>query len=134
MRVAGRGVGVEMGKPDRGEAILDAVFDDVNQRLNPNGDECWYCGGEGETYDCIDGCCVDAESGCPDCALPCLECRIYAARKAKMVREEVIRIGDIDVAVAWLKHVGRWHEGISPDRILGSLKVAAAALSSPVEA
>ncbi len=91
--------------PDRGEVLLGLIYDEVDQRLNPNNDECWYCGGEGATYDCIDGCCIDAESGCPDCYRPCIECRINKAMRAKAVREEVIKANDPEIAVAWLKDV-----------------------------
>lgn len=36
--------------------------------------ECPLCGGEGNTYECFDGCCEDAEWGCEDCIRPC-ECQ-----------------------------------------------------------
>lgn len=36
--------------------------------------ECWNCSGDGELYDCLDGCCEDSESGCPDCAYACDIC------------------------------------------------------------
>ncbi len=39
-----------------------------------DGDECGNCGGEGFTYLCIDGCCVDAEEGCDLCARRCDWC------------------------------------------------------------
>jgi hypothetical protein len=38
------------------------------------GDECGNCGGEGYTYNCIDGCCVNAEDGCELCASRCDWC------------------------------------------------------------
>ena len=118
---------------DRGTVLLDAIYDDVDQRINPDNEECLHCGGEGETYDCIDGCCVDAESGCADCARPCLECRLYAGRRAKVVREEVIKSGDLEIAVAWLKSIGRWQEGITPDQVRQQLEAAKAKLESPAE-
>jgi hypothetical protein len=71
---------------EKGERILDVIYDEVDGRLNPDGEECWYCGGEGETYDCIDGCCLDAERGCPDCARRCLECFLYAGRRHRQAR------------------------------------------------
>ena len=37
--------------------------------------DCWECGGEGLTFDCLDGCCVNAEVGCDDCAQRCQICR-----------------------------------------------------------
>lgn len=67
----------------RAETILAAIYDEVDHRLNPNHDECWHCGGEGETYDCFDGFCENAEDGCPDCARPCPECRLYTAQRSK---------------------------------------------------
>lgn len=36
--------------------------------------DCIECGGEGFVWDCFDGFCVDAESGCDDCTRPCPEC------------------------------------------------------------
>jgi hypothetical protein len=35
---------------------------------------CGNCGGEGLVYDCFDGFCMDAESGCDDCARRCDWC------------------------------------------------------------
>lgn len=35
---------------------------------------CGNCGGEGFTFDCIDGCCEDAEMGCDLCTSPCSWC------------------------------------------------------------
>lgn len=122
-----------MGEIDRGDVLLDAIYDEVDQRLNPDNEECWHCGGEGETYDCFDGCCIDAELGCPDCARPCLECRLYAGRRAKAIREEVIKSGDLDIAIAWLKSIGRWREGITPDQVRQQLEVAKAKLEVPAE-
>jgi len=114
----------------RGEVLLDMIYDEVDQRLNPNQEECWHCGGEGATYDCIDGCCVDAESGCEDCERPCIECKINAAQRAKAVREEVIKANDTEIAVAWLKHIGRWRDGITDEQIKAELTKAASALAS----
>lgn len=111
---------------DRGEVLLDAIYDEVDHRLNPNSDECWNCGGDGYTYDCIDGCCEDAESGCELCSRPCPECRIYAAERAKAVREEVIKSGDTDIAIAWLKQIGRWRDGIDRQMVQAELEKAAA--------
>jgi hypothetical protein len=77
------------------EAILQAIYDDVDQRLNPN----------------------DAESGCSDCARPCVECRLYAGRRAKAIREQVIENGDVDVAIAWLKSIGRWSGKVTREQV-----------------
>jgi hypothetical protein len=38
-------------------------------------DDCPNCGGEGVYYDCIDGMCADAESGCDLCARKCDWCQ-----------------------------------------------------------
>lgn len=114
---------------DRGESLLSEIYDDVENRLNPNGDDCWYCGGDGETYDCIDGCCFNADYGCAACATPCRECRIYAAAKAKAVREEVIRLGDLDTAVAWLKRIGRWDDSVTREQVEEQLSAGRRALS-----
>jgi hypothetical protein len=109
---------------ERGERILEAIEDDVVMRLNPSGDECWYCGGEGYTHDCFDGFCEAAEYGCADCSRPCRECTIFNGRIAKAVREEVIKSGDAEVAVAWLKSIGRWNDGITMDRVRAELEAA----------
>ncbi len=113
-----------MSNRDRGEIILSAIYDDVDHRLNPNDEACWHCGGEGLIYDCIDGCCEDAESGCDDCSRTCPECIIYTDQRAKAVREQVIASGDTDVAIAWLKEIGRWHDGITPDQVTAELSAA----------
>lgn len=109
---------------DRGELLLDCIVEDVDHRLNPDGDECWHCGGEGATYDCIDGFCADPESGCSLCYRPCQECVIFNGNRAKAIREEVIKSGDTDIAIAWLKSIGRWSNGITRDRV--STEMAAA--------
>lgn len=38
--------------------------------------ECPYCGGEGFTFDCIDGSCEDCDIGCDDCTRPCSHCSL----------------------------------------------------------
>ena len=113
-----------MGEQDRGEILLGFIYDDIDNRLNPDREECWYCGGEGETYDCIDGCCDDPESGCVDCARRCLECRLYAGRRAKAIREEVIKSADTDIAIAWLKSIGRWNDSITRDEVQRQIELA----------
>lgn len=52
--------------PDEPHDVYDGSLDDM--------DECGNCGGEGYTYDCIDGCCVNAEDGCELCAHRCDWC------------------------------------------------------------
>lgn len=115
---------------ERGEIMLDMIQEDVERRLNPNDDECWHCFGEGVTYDCFDGFCENAEEGCPDCAKPCLECALHRRNVAKAVREEVVKTGDVDVATAWLKSIGRWNDDITPDRVRQELADAAAKLEA----
>lgn len=44
-------------------------------------DGCPNCGGEGFTYLCIDGCCIDAESGCDLCASRCDWCNAPVKRE-----------------------------------------------------
>lgn len=119
-----------MDKRSRGEVILDMIYDDVDQRLNPDREECWHCGGDGETWNCIDDCCIDADIGCELCRTPCIECRIYAGRRARAIREEVIKADDVDVAIAWLKHIGRWRDGITEEQVKEQLAVAKVAVTS----
>jgi hypothetical protein len=120
-------------RPQRGEVLLACIYDDVDSRLNPDNEECWHCGGEGETYDCFDGCCVDAESGCPDCARPCLECKLYARRRARAIREEVIKSDDVDIARAWLKEQGRLRADVTDDMIREQLIAAKSAIEKTAE-
>jgi hypothetical protein len=120
-----------MNDRTRGEIMLDFIYDEVDQRLNPNGEECWNCGGEGATFDCIDGCCVDAESGCEDCERPCIECKINAGLRAKAIREEVIKSNDIETAIAWIKSVGRWRDDITHESVRAELELAADKLNQP---
>lgn len=107
---------------ERGERILEAIHEDVQHKLNPSGDDCWHCGGEGYTYDCIDGCCEDAESGCAECERRCPECALHEHQYSKAIREAVIECGDVDVAIAWLKEIGRWRDDITRERVADELK------------
>lgn len=111
---------------DRGRLLLDAIEDDVGRRLNPSDEGCWHCGGEGYTHECFDGFCETAEDGCEDCSRPCPECVIFKDKFAKAVRQEVIKSGDAEIAVAWLKSIGRWNDGITMDRVQAELAAAAA--------
>ena len=61
--------------PTPAEHIDDWYCDDQD-------DECPYCGGEGVTYDCFDGQCLDAEEGCDLCARRCDHCRPVPAVQA----------------------------------------------------
>lgn len=94
---AGRGRAV-VSEQNRGRMLLDFICDEVDHRLNPGGEDCWYCGGEGVTFDCFDGFCLDSDVGCEDCTRDCPECRTHKHNYLKAVREEVIRTNDIDVA------------------------------------
>jgi hypothetical protein len=114
----------------RGEVLLNLVYDEVEQRMNPGQEECGACGGEGYTYDCFDGCCVDAESGCEECARPCVECRMHRLAFLKAVREEVIRSDDLELAIAWLKKIGRWRDSITPAQIAAAREAERAKLSA----
>lgn len=107
---------------NRGQRLLDWIEEDVDFRLNPEGEDCPECHGEGGTYDCIDGCCVDAEDGCPDCFTPCLGCRIYERDRRRAIRKEVVELGDIDVGIAWLKSVGRWPHDIPREQVAEELE------------
>jgi hypothetical protein len=106
---------------DRGEVLLEFIEDEVRQRLNPDNEDCWHCGGEGETFDCIDGCCLDADSGCELCKRDCLECRINEITFKKSVRIEVLRTLDIDIAIAWLKSRDKWSDGLTRHDVLLNL-------------
>lgn len=82
--------------------LLNAIYDDAHQELNANDDDCPHCGGEGYTFDCFDGFCVDAESGCEDCARRCPECVRLEKQIERYVRVQVLRAMDIPLARAWL--------------------------------
>lgn len=116
---------------DRGQRLLYAIYDDVDHALNPDGDECWHCGGTGATYDCIDGCCENAAEGCAICERRCPECMIHEKNRAKAVREAVIKSGDVELAAAWLKSVGRWSDGITIGQIGAELDDARRRMETP---
>lgn len=103
---------------NRGQVLLEAIEEEVIQRLNPSGEDCPECGGEGYTYDCFqEFACIDPESGCPDCVRSCLWCAELKRNRRKAVREEVIKSDDVDIAIAWLKDVGRWSDSITPEQV-----------------
>jgi len=110
---------------DRGEMLLGMICDEIDQRMNPDDEECPECGGEGYTFDCFDGCCVDADSGCDDCGRRCIACARHKHTRLKAVRMEVIKSGDVDIARAWLKEIGRWKPEITDDQIRAELAAAA---------
>ena len=114
---------------NRGEIILEAIEDEAIQRLNPSGEDCPECGGEGYTYYCFEQfACIDPESGCEDCARRCRWCAELRHDLLKAVREEVIKSNDIEIAAAWLKNIGRWRDGITEEQIKAELANAAAKL------
>lgn len=112
-------------------AAYDALVEDIDHDLNPRDEECWHCGGEGYTYDCVDGCCVDAESGCEDCARRCVECAMHERNRLKAIREAVIKANNIDLAIAWLKTIGRWRAGITREQVQSQLDEANAKMAVP---
>jgi len=107
---------------NKGQLTFDWICEHVDFSLNPKGDDCPECFGEGGTYDCIDGCCVNAEDGCPDCFTPCLECSAYKRDRRRAIRKEVVELGDVDVGIAWLKSVGRWQHDITREQVAEALE------------
>ena len=39
-----------MKNKNRGEILLDFICEEIDQRLNPEGEDCPECGGEGFVY------------------------------------------------------------------------------------
>src|SRR6185437_1127601 len=107
-----------MNKETRGEVLLDAIYDEIDQALNPSGEDCPECGGDGYTYHCFEEwACFDPEGGCSECARRCLWCAELNRDRLKAVREEVIKSDDVDIARAWLKSIGRWRDNITDEQI-----------------
>jgi hypothetical protein len=106
---------------DIGERALDMIWDEVRMRLNPSGEECPTCGGDGVVFECFDGFCLDAEVGCEDCTSDCAECRRFRRRLDAEVWAEVIEADSIPIAKAWLKSVNRWRDDITDDQIKAEL-------------
>lgn len=123
-----------LSEVERGKVLFDCICEDVERQLNPDGDECPDCGGEGYIFDCFDGLCFDAESGCDDCMRRCPECARYKHACLKAVRLEVIKAGDVDIAREWLKSVGRWSNDITTERIKAELESGRAALAQSDDA
>lgn len=109
---------------ENGMLILGYIEDEVRREMNPDGEECPGCGGAGEIYDCIDGCCVDPESGCAECARPCYECKMEERAFVKRVRVEVLQMLDVDVAVAYLKRYKKHYVPTSREKLVYSLHEA----------
>lgn len=115
----------------RGERILEAIEEEVMQRLNPSGEDCPECGGDGYTYDCFEEfACIDPESGCSECARRCRGCAELKRDRLKAVREEVIKANDVEIAIAWLKDIGRWHDGITEEQVKAELAKASSVVAS----
>jgi hypothetical protein len=115
----------------RGEILLEAIHDEVEHRLNPSGEDCPECGGDGFIYDCFEEfACVDPESGCSDCERKCRGCLQAKHDRLKLVREEVVKSDDVDIAIAWLKEIGRWRDDITADQVKEQMTAERAKLSA----
>ena len=120
-----------MKNKNRGEILLDFICEEIDQRLNPEGEDCPECGGEGFVYDCFEEfACIDPESGCAECERRCLGCAQNKVLRLKAIREEVIKSGDVEIAIAWLKSIDRWREGITEEQVKAELAAAAAKLEA----
>ena len=97
----------------------------------PAGVQVYLCVQPIDLRKSFDGLCADAEYGCEECTRPCPECRLHAGRRAKAIREEVIKAGDPDVATAWLKSIGRWRDDITSEQVMQELADAKALLPAP---
>src|SRR6185312_10030727 len=78
----------EMNMRERGEILLQCLEEEVGERLNPSGEDCPECGGDGYTYHCFEEwACFDPEGGCSECARRCLWCAELNRDRLKAVRE-----------------------------------------------
>lgn len=102
-------------------ALIDWLYQQAHFDLNPSDEECPDCGGDGYIYDCIDGCCVDAESGCEDCARRCIECARFTRSIERHVQVQVLRSMDLPLAVAWLKQRGKWSDKFTDQSVMANL-------------
>jgi len=119
-------------KRTRGDVMLEAIEEEVDRRLNPSGEDCPECGGDGYTYNCFEEfACIDPESGCADCARRCLWCAELKRDRLKGVREEVIKSNDVGIAIAWLKQINRWREDITEEQVKAELAKSASTVSRP---
>lgn len=115
----------------RGEILLQAIEEEVAQRLNPSGEDCPECGGEGYVADCFEEfACVDPESGCEECTRRCRGCAAMKRDRVNAVREEVVKCDDVEVAIAWLKDIGRWRDDITHDQVKEQMAVERAKLAT----
>lgn len=114
---------------DRGEILLECIEQEIDQRLNPSGEDCPDCGGDGWIYCCFEEwACVDPEGGCKDCERRCMECARHKHARLQAIRCEVIKSDDIDIARAWLKEHGRLTNDVTDDVIRAEMAKAATAL------
>lgn len=109
---------------ERGARILGLIQDEIQQRLNPSGDDCQTCGGDGVVFECFDGFCQDAEAGCEDCTRRCQECARANYDRLRGVRLEVLRSLDVDTAAAWLREVGRLTTATTAAEVLANIHAA----------
>lgn len=59
---------------DKGDLCQQCFID---SQMFDDEEDCGQCGGEGYTYDCIDGCCANAEEGCRLCERRCDFCNPF---------------------------------------------------------
>lgn len=116
-----------MMKIDRANHVLDFIYDEVHHELNPSDEECPECGGEGYVTDCFDGLCFDEESGCEDCMRRCAGCAHAEIMVRKAVRLEILKLMDVDVAIAFAKRTNKWSDRITRMAVLANLHAARAA-------
>ena len=117
-------------------AAYDALVDEIDHELNPSDEDCWHCGGEGYIANCWEEfACVDPEGGCEDCMSRCPECALHERNRLKAIREAVIKANNVDLAIAWLKSIGRWRADITREHVQSELDAANAKLApEPVRA
>lgn len=98
-------------------------FLDVAAPSAGDEEECWHCGGEGWTYDCIDGCCEDAEEGCELCAQQCVECVRRVRDELRAERVAILRALDVDLAIGWLYGYSSRRESLTRADVLRELHI-----------
>jgi len=104
--------------PETAERVLDLIHAEVDRELNPGGDECLDCGGEGVVHDCFDGLCMNAEWGCGDCRRNCAECARHERKARHRVLVAVLHYNDLELTTAWLKSTAGSDTGMTPGEIL----------------
>lgn len=85
--------------------LLSAIYDDAHRELNPSGEDCPHCGGEGY----IEGDCTCGEDTC--CCLEpepprCTECARFDRAIERYVQVQVLRAMDIPLVRAWAHRKG----------------------------